>query len=186
LAEVSIETLSDRDDWHPKTNPPELREFDEEKLLRLAVHLVATLSGRSQNKPRFPSSELLERLQALKEETDLAIITLSGAGPVEHEPPNLKELVAGVRRIFRWIWRDGKADLVTAADRLAVATSKIEPGILGNPTQVDLMPICGTKDRQGINRHAIDFRDTFGYFDQRDRSEQARESFRQAARKQLA
>jgi hypothetical protein len=183
VSEVSIDTLGDNDRWHPHTDPPVPREFDEDNLQRLATHLVATLHGRTQNAARFPKSELLERLQALKEEMDLAILFLSGAEPVEPHPTTCDrgQLLQGLHKLLRWIWRDGKADLVTAADRLAVATAKIIPPLLGNPSQVDLMAICGTKDRQGINRHAIEFREHFGYFDQRDRSDGARQKFRRIA-----
>lgn len=182
MSEVSIDTLGDDDAWHPHTNPPEPREFDEENLQRLASHLVATLHGGAGKGPRYQAAEVLDRMRALKEEMEAAILFFAGAPTGELETGAGLEGLAGLQRLLRWIWRDGKADLVTAADRLAVATSNIIPPLLGNPSQVDLMEICGTKDRQGINRHAIEFRDCFGYFDQRGRSDAARAKFSRVAK----
>jgi hypothetical protein len=174
---------------HPRAEFEAPADFeDEELLVQRCQELNCVLAGasalaREERRARFPLSEVVARLRAMREVSDRALQFWDGEEETEREGQDVFRLLKAIERAMRWIMNDGEASGYDVAVRCVVYNWLFFPHLTGARSQVELLRGLGMKDKQQFNRLLIECSESFGYRNPTMREQEAVESFREAAKR---
>jgi hypothetical protein len=171
---------------HPRTPFEFPEDFDDEELLvQRCQELNSVLAARQTSPARFPVSEVVSRLRALREVSDRALAFWDEEEQRESARLDAFRLLRAYQKQARWVLKDGEASAYDVAVRFVVFVWLFFPDITRARNQVELLRHVGLKDKQQFNRLLIECSEQFQYRNPSMRDAEAVESFKKAAGRRM-